>query len=322
MRATTERRRSPSRAVGRRLLVAGGLLALAVAGCEFGSRFPPSDMSFEEFCPQWHALYVALYGRCQDIPPQGLGADSCAQQAARISAGRIGFDRSVATGCLRVWQTATCDQLRSYTFNVCGGLEPGLVAPGGVCLDDDECKGTTIFCDRPASASCPGTCRTRIPVDGDCTANPSGCDLKTACIDTTKGRRCRPRIHGGGACSPTVGACYANLICVATAPGATSTCLATLFPGDACDAAAPACVPYATCSDGGKCVRVPVVDEACGQLGGSYVTCLNAWCDGEQGGAPGTCRALLALGAACERDDQCAGAALCTGGVCAVASCP
>jgi hypothetical protein len=70
------------------------------------------------------------------------------------------------------------------------------------------------------------------------------------------------------------------------------------------------------------CVRDPALNEACGELGGGYVDCINAWCDGVPGGAPGTCRALLPVGATCVSDDQCEGVALCTDALCAAPTCP
>lgn len=301
--------------------LAFALLALAgAASCETGGRFPPSDMSFEQFCPRWHARVLELYQSCQDVPPEAVsGGDPCVVDAARIAAGRIAFDRSVATGCLREWEGATCTQFQRFDFPACDGLESGRVDVGGACDAHDECDGG--YCDR--EGACPGKCRSDvIAKDGDCSAAPRSCASRTTCVATDKGMRCRPRVDVGGACGPGVGDCFTDLTCAAAAPGAAPTCLRTRFPGETCDPAAPVCVDYATCGAGGTCVRDPALNEPCGQLGDRYVTCVNAWCDGAPGGAPGTCRSLLAAGAACVGDDQCAGTALCTGGVCAAPTCP
>lgn len=299
-----------------------GLTLIVLAGaasCETGGRFPPSDMSFEEFCPRWYARKLALYQSCQNVPPEAVsGGDSCAQDAVRIAAGRIGFDRSVATSCLREWESATCKQFQYRDFPSCIGLQPGRVGSGGVCTAYDECASG--YCDR--QGACPGKCRSDvIAKDGDCSSAPRSCASRTTCVASEKGMRCRPRVDVGGACGPGVGDCFTDLTCAAAAPGAAPTCLRTRFPGETCDPAAPVCVDYASCNGGGTCVRNPTLHEPCGQFGERYLKCVNSWCDGEPGGAPGTCRALLSVGEACVSDDQCAGAALCTEGVCAAPTC-
>ncbi len=300
------------------------LVIAIVAGCEAGSRFPPSDMSFETFCPEWQALYAALSQRCYDIPAVAVPTDLCDKQAAKLAAHRIGFDRSLAAPCLRAWQAMTCATFRTWTSLTCTGLEPGVVAEGGACNGSDECAvDGDSFCDQPSPSVCPGVCRTRLAVGDDCSTARRGCVTNAACVDISAGARCVVGVSAGDPCGPSVGVCYRGLTCAPANAGDEPTCLATLDLGDACAGPAAPCVGFATCGAGGTCVRRPIVGEACGQVGDVYVDCLSGWCDGAAGGSPGVCRAQLAVGAACTSDIQCAGAStLCTAGICSTAICP
>jgi hypothetical protein len=279
-------------------------------------------MSFEAFCPTWQQTEVALYQRCNQVPEAALSLDVCDRDAASLASGRQSFDRSVATGCLRQWQDASCAQFRALDFSICSGLFRGAVGEGGACIDDADCVNN-LFCDRASPFVCPGVCRRPVPKDGDCAAQPSGCIAGYSCINTSDGPRCRPRAGTGKPCGPAIADCGSSTICAPSGTGEAQTCRPLLYPGETCTAGASSvCVAYASCA-AGACKLNPLPGEPCGQIGESYVRCIKGWCDGAVGGPPGVCRAQLPLGAPCIDDLDCAGgSALCVQNICAEAMCP
>jgi hypothetical protein len=305
------------------------LLAIAVvftAGCESGGAFPPSDLAFEEFCPRWQARVGELNQRCNDIPLATADTGVCARQAEDLAAHRLGYDRSRATSCLRFFDNVSCATFRQLTTYLCDGTAEPQVAAGGACTGAGQCADDRdhhkYFCDQPAPGLCPGVCRPRIALGADCSAAPRGCVTSAGCFDTAGGRRCVMGIDRGGACDPAMSACYSDTVCAATSAGAAPACLVPLYPGDACWGPGAPCPWFAICGAAGMCVRRPVLDEPCGQLGERYVYCLSGWCDGAAGGPAGVCRAPLPVGAACDQDTQCAGAdTVCIDHLCAVATC-
>ncbi|MEP6652606.1 MAG: hypothetical protein ABJA82_04575 [Myxococcales bacterium] len=306
-----------------RAVVAAVLAVGALVGCEGGSVFPPSDMSFEAFCPAWQAAIAAQYQRCNRVPPAALDLNACASHEAALSAGRQRFDRSAAAGCLRQWQQGTCAQFHAFGFPTCVVLFRGRVGEGGACVATDDCE-YNLSCDQQAAIACPGVCRRKVAADGDCGAYPV-CAIGYSCVETSDGRRCRGRAGVGEPCGPTIAGCSGPTVCASASAGESPTCRPLLYPGDGCTAGASACVSYAFCA-AGACKLNPLPGDACGQIGdagAAYVPCIKGWCDGPPTGPPGVCREQFPPGGACTDDVQCAGAtAVCVQNVCEESICP
>jgi hypothetical protein len=259
------------------------------------------------------ASSVCKGGRCCGALGQAAGCSACGDDAE----GRCAV-------CLS----------RRYVLEA--GRCVGLVPAGEACARDDECAGGAAckggVCCRDSGAAAPcSACALGTGLCASCVA-PGHFLLGSECVPTlatgavcSAHEQCLGRYCIGGRCCGTAGvplactACASSGACLGCAPAASyflssaGTCLARRSVGSSCgindQCVSGACKGGVCCSSQG----VPAACSRCSTIAGSCSAC--------QAGfflSGGTCLALLAPGASCTADSQCAQLA-CKGGVCCAA---
>lgn len=206
--------------------------------------------------------------------------------------------------CEAAGRPADGAQCRAFygAFAPSGSYDP---AAGSACLDEVRSSGERK-CDSSSMAtpSCDkvfGSGGTKKPGeacddDSDCASSDSGrvdCVSKYSQGATT--RQCQVRAPGMAGSSPCVGTVDGNITFSSGASDDVPTMgyLCDLADGVACD------------SQTGACEALGAEGEPCS--GGSYQCVTSTYCDS----AEGMCKSRLAIGAACQRDDECRAGAYC-----------
>ena len=214
------------------------------------------------------------------------------------SAGTITYNADFLQACSGA--LANCG-LTNQMPEACRSLVNGLVADGGACTSDLECKYGSR-CVPGAGDICPGECRPWAAEGADCT-DDGDCEEGFKCADAGT---CEPPLAEGAACEDNEecdfylvcldkdGAGSAGTTCEQTVPlenaGLDDECGATSSPP-----AAPLCQPTLSCTNvegGAVCVASSAAGASC--LPGLPDPCPKAqYCD-----AP-TCAPLPQAGEAC-----------------------
>ena len=271
---------------------------------------------------------------CVDLTTKRLENGTFALAKQKIAAGTVAYDGSKVQACLDVVSNLSCDGLLKRDQPECLAALDGLVAQGGDCDLNEECKGSAIC--RSMYGTCPGSCIALMSAGQACVAD-GDCGDGLQCSSETK--LCVKPAAVGGNCEYGSPPCGPGLLCLGKddtnqTPGVCRSAIGAFsaVEGAACDPVAGIlCSPGVSCvADhldivAGKviwsCVRIgtytagaackPGFPEACVTgtycLIGSKLTPLN-----------GTCTAIPDAKQACGTGfgAQCKPGAVCVAGFC------
>lgn len=267
------------------------------------------------------------------------------QRLEDIARGAVSYDGSRAAACINDIAASSCDRIELAMSwkgeRLCERFEHGLIPDGGACSHDEECTSNGCSSDSSTcfGACCPGHCAPHVSVGagGDCGTDRARCEDGLTCSngicrrDHPVGAGCTlfedcpgGLVCNGGTCSPppTEGelcthashCATIDLSCETTALDPVynpiRNCLAAVDVGQPCRLPGeiterPPCKADAVCeAQHHICVPLPAVGEDCPD--GACAP--GAFCIGVPEGTPtrNVCRALLPVGAACTRGEQCA----------------
>jgi hypothetical protein len=211
----------------------------------------------------------------------------------------------VVSTCASAYGSASCNDI--FKLPDACKTPAGTLADGSPCGEDAQCSGRS--CNITGDAAC-GACAKRAGAGADCASTK--CDDGLVCASNDK---CVAPGNAGATCGDNQ-PCQTPLVC------SKGTCSEGAAAGAACSQEEPCnlfkglvCDPTSnTCKE----LKVANAGEACGFVGGNFVTC-GAGGDCNQNGATGTCRAALADGASCGADGpNCQEPAECINGVCTI----
>lgn len=277
--------------------------ALVVTGCTPGGRDDDKDgdkknddksLTLDRFLDSLVDGYCRLSEECGEQNADACRAGAQAEMAfleKSVESGRLKFLASAGKTCLDALEQATCETGESF-FMACDFalMFEGAVKPGDECYDSLEC-GTEGHCVGD-ELLCPGTCKARIPVGGDCSGSDDRCVYGADCNDddeceayAKKGEPCGVECEGGlychrsdahpdGICAERggVGAecessshCQGNLHCRSS----DGTCQQPIAQGGSCDPSDYGCANGLRCtvtsggSGAGTCEPYKQKGEAC-----------------------------------------------------------
>jgi hypothetical protein len=244
--------------------------------------------------------------------------------AAAVAGGEIRYDGVAAAECVSALAAVTCDDTARAARvppSACDQALVGEVKVGDACAFDLECASGRCTHPSPCdpAACCAGSCTTVVPVaigaacnvDGDCVGGAyCGTDLACHALGRT-GDSCLGDTqcdYGFGCVTPTFpgtcqvlgapsGPCPGNRCADAGTVCVSGSCIAAAFAGAACPTGTE-CSPFEPCNTtSGQCASLPDINMQCtGRCEG------DAWCDTTLA----QCEPLLANGAACDTDHDCA----------------
>jgi hypothetical protein len=268
------------------------------------------SLTFEAFCAAAETAFATQQSSClggaESIYETQLSTvNSCTRFASAITAGRITYDPSTASDCLRSYFAVSCTLVlyglaTIVTPPACATALVGTVPTGGTCFGDFDCSGSS-YCNGLGGVdpSCSGTCGPRVPAGGTCQAGDQ-CASGLFCIGAGDGQSCaapEPPVSVGADCQ-NGSTCAAGLAC----DELTGVCATNVKEGGSCNPAAEVCEPFTMCEPTSKtCVPWPALGAAC------TTNCLGAaYCATT---APsfmtGTCAAQSGAGAPCSADEAC-----------------
>jgi hypothetical protein len=196
----------------------------------------------------------------------------------------------------------------------------GTLLDGAVCLSSWQCKST--FCSLPHGDVC-GVCAPRPKAGDSCTQNVCGTGLLCHMSTMT----CTVTVASGGACDKNH-PCAAGFACVGNTATVQGACKREgITVGTACDPKSitvPGCDKDAGlfCDPVGlqcKAIATAMDGQPCGTVNGGQVLCkAGGLCVGATALQPGTCKAPVADGAACNdvSGPPCLSPAKCVQGTC------
>jgi hypothetical protein len=224
-------------------------------------------------------------------------ADSCLAYQALcpaifLSVGS-GYTIEGLSSCADEWAVFDCDRLANGELPAC--VTPGTRALGQGCRFNSQCASSSCATQDPAAC---GKC-------AEDAESGDPCEIHTQCPDghlCTFGRCLQVQVYAsedqleaGSPCNYD-GRCSGA--CIPTSEG--DRCGAVPANGEACltlpAAGARRCPWMSACNSAGICEAVPDEGSPCGT---GLVPCSGAYCDSPTGFAPGTCKAWLEPGSAC-----------------------
>jgi len=283
------------------LAVALGLAAVASAGCS-GDDEGGGPIPLESYCTRYASVTCDAAARCDclgGIPVElcrTFQRSECADDVeAPVRAGRRSFDAAAAGDCLAAIGRiiGDCSLDGDDWPGPCDRMFVGLVAAGGDCTDDLDCR---------AGLECWSDLCTALPREGTACLDGSYCATDHFCGG---GGLCHAVRRAGGACPEGGEACADDLYCDTR----TDVCAPYVASGGACGHASWACDDDLYCSPAtSTCRPVPGVGGDCADSSGDCAE--GAYCD-----ALMTCRARLPAGASCADSEHCLSDD-CVGGFC------
>ncbi len=317
--------------------------------CEASGSLCKPQLSLGAACDARDACQASLYCDLGGNPPSckprlasnaacPQGSSSCSEGLVCV-AGLCGAPISAGAACKAYEDcvtTAPCDPVMKVCTAYTGGLDAGesctsynrSCATGlkcrGFAFNPDGGVGTAGACGVPVagdachylgSSECPS--RTHCAVDGGtgtCSASVTGsaCQASAECKsgDLCVNKLCATAKAMGSTCTSS-SECALTLSCIKSPTTGARTCAPLKGFGEACAAGEVSCLfPFACI--GGTCKHVGAASEAC--LGNNV--CVAGACDS----ATSTCVALVADGATCKLQFECA-SGRCVAGKCG-ATCP
>jgi hypothetical protein len=123
---------------------------------------PPPELAFQRFVAAWDRLIRARYVECFGVPADVIadwrfttlwsGGDD-------LRAGLKELDLAAVDVCLSTMANATCDEIAAGALEIaCKKPFEGLVPPGGFCVEDDDCAGAGMACNRDGVGRCSSRC--------------------------------------------------------------------------------------------------------------------------------------------------------------------
>ena len=253
---------------------------------------------------------------CVESVSLSLVDDRIANLEDLLADGSVRFESTNASKCVDSARGAGCDAGAKLSA-ACDDVFTGTVSPGGACVASEQCVGSA-YCQ--VLMECPGTCVERVALGGSCGLS-ARCERGLDCFSGT----CVQAGTNGASCGGgTQADCGSGLRCIGEEDGVAGTCgTLSLVQGLGQD-----CGPEAFCQKGLHCAisvenNEPVSKCVAGAASGG--TCMGAvpdmcpldeYCERPGTTLEGTCRPRASVGAACESDEACLGAAVCVGGEC------
>ena len=248
------------------LILSGVVLACSSSnGSNDGSSTGGNgDIAFEALPAKYAEAICAAYqnclgpvfslflngANCVDVTTKRLESGTFALIPQKIAAGTISYDGHKVQACLDAVSNLSCDGLLKRDQPECLAALDGLVAQGGDCDLNEECKGSAIC--QSSYGNCPGTCVALLSAGQACVAD-SDCSDGLQCSSETK--LCVKPAAAGDACEYGSPPCGPGLLCLGKddtnkTPGVCRNAIAALSA-----AAGAACDPAGTlCSSGVSCV--------------------------------------------------------------------
>lgn len=188
---------------------------------------------------------------CVDLTTKRLENGTLALTKQKIAAGTVAYDGNKVQACLDAISSLSCDGLLRRDQPECLAALDGLVAQGGDCDLNEECKGSAIC--RSTDGTCPGTCGALLSAGQACVAD-GDCSDGLQCSSETK--LCVKPAAAGDSCEYGSPPCGPGLLCLGKddTNKTSGICRSAI---DALSAAAgTACDPVAgkLCSSGVSCV--------------------------------------------------------------------
>lgn len=302
--------------------------------------------NYREFCEAGLRAQMNYYVRCGYYTRASADEmlttylSRCATPQEVFTSGRGRFDAVGAQSCITEYENLSC--LGNLSSSACTEAVVGLVALNGSCFSYSECQ-TGLWCD---TASCPGSCKTRVAV-GQPTTTTYGEDCAVGAYKY--GTVCSPYIALGQSCSPTGGepstrtcvpgaTCAPNEVCTVRsdnlATGAScvpnqgpecnigarcvnSVCTAMGDIGAACDNVR-LCRNGLQCSDANVCTAPGVAGATCG---GRALCGSDFFCNVTGGQSTGTCAPRRPINGTCSNQAHCALGLWCNGTTSAPGTC-
>lgn len=284
------------RSMGRQFRLVVSAWVLFSSACGTSSEEEGKFSDAQGFLRDFAQAVCSSLARCCEHQSYELDLTQCkrsleadlAHELAEYEGLQVRFDAAAAELCIVDYANAACLEQPSEDYDVkrhCSLMFKGLIAPGGACRDNDECRvddgrraqcldGVCTLDSEPAApaargvagAPCGSTCATS---GGDSSAcepafaafnDPPADSSLPACFTSdglhcaggTGARTCQPLIAEGGSCAGSSQGCAAGTFCDLE----TRVCQAQTDSG-ACGPERDACSANAACDfEVGRCVLV------------------------------------------------------------------
>lgn len=250
-----------------RISVVALILTGIVVACDDDGSATNSEIAFaalpakyaEAACSAYQKCFGPIFSLfqngadCADVTTKRLENGTFSLIAAKLEQGTVTYDGKKAQVCLDAVSNLSCDGLLDRDQPACLAALDGVVALGGDCDLDEECKGSALC--QSSAGICPGKCVALLSagqaceVDGDCNSGLQCSKETKLCVaPATEGESCE---NGAPPCRP-------GLLCLGknddVTPKAPGVCRIAMDAMSAADGAACDPVAGVLCKTGISCV--------------------------------------------------------------------